>query len=105
MNREYNTQPRHDERASWREGRRRGDTSATFRPGDELRCPGWLSIPGYVGPCGSSFNGERVNPHSRVIIRQSTPHRRVNDPEPGTLLRCNKCGTPLEKITLLDTST
>ena len=100
MSREQNAQPRHDARAAWRAGRRRGDTVATFRPGEELRCPGWLRYPGYEGPCGWSFGGETANPHTRVIIRVRRPS--PGEAQAGTDLRCGKCGTSLEKLTILE---
>lgn len=96
-----NVQPKDEERELFRRTRRRGDTSATFRPGELLRCPGWLSYPGYNGPCGCEFREERANLHTRVIIRVSTPVHR-GDPELGTTFFCHKCHTPLEKIVLLE---
>lgn len=91
-----------DAKQRWRDSRKPGDTQATFRPGEQLRCPGMLRTPGYVGPCGQSWS-EYANPHTRVIIRVSA-HRGSDDPQTGTHLRCHKCGTALEKLTILEAS-
>lgn len=93
-----------DAKQLWRDSRKLNDPTATFRPGEQVRCPGTLRYPGTVEVCSNSFDGEVVNEHSRVILRVSHPLRRSNDKQPGTYLRCHRCGTALEKLTILEAS-
>lgn len=93
---------RQDDREVWRASRRAGDPVATFGPGEFIRCPGKLQIPGYVGPCGAMFDGERCKPGTRVILQVRFP--RVDYPGIGTVLKCRTCGTHLEKSVLVESS-
>lgn len=96
MRREQNSQPRQEARDQWRAGRRLCDSTATFRPGEELRCPGLLPSGSEV--CGGSFS-EYAKPHTRVIIRRRQAQL-PDMPHAGTNLRCHKCGSALEKYTI-----
>ncbi len=92
---------RREARDAWCAERRVGDLTATFYPGDELRCPGTrlLSGGGRV-VCGGSLEG-RAKPHSRVIVRVRTG-RLVALPHAGTDNRCRHCGSALEVFPILE---
>jgi hypothetical protein len=101
MPHQENTQRTHDARDLWRRSRRLGDPTAVFRPGEELRCPGTnRHLAEGPQPCGASFS-EYAKPHTRVIIRVRTAQL-PELPHLGTNLKCHKCGTALEKLTILE---
>lgn len=92
-------QPNTSARDAWRAGRRPNEP-ATFRPGEELRCPGTLRIGGVKEVCAGSWS-EYAKPHTRVIVRVRSAQL-PDLPHAGTNLRCHKCGTALEKLTILE---
>jgi hypothetical protein len=100
MGLQRNVQPNFEAREIWRSRRRAGDPTATFRPGEELRCPGTICLGRVREVCGGSW-GEYAKPHTRVIIRVRTAQL-PELPHAGTNLRCHKCGTALEKLTILE---
>jgi hypothetical protein len=86
----------HRAREEWCAGRRPGQP-ATFYAGDELRCPGPLTLSrGGVITCGADLHAV-AKPGSRVFIRV---RRHPALPHPGTDQHCTRCWSWLEVITM-----
>lgn len=83
-----------EERDRWCGARRVGDSTATFRAGETLRCPATrrLSRGGEV-VCGSAQGIAKLGTSAIVRVRQAALGRL---PYPGTDVICHHCGTPIE---------
>lgn len=89
--------PDHEHRRrDWCAARRPGDTTATFYPGEDLRCPGLKLQPdGSKGPCGAWLDGFKPATDTKVIVR-ARPHR-FDQAAVGCLDKpCRNCGSSLE---------
>lgn len=83
-----------EERDRWCAMRRVGDSTATFRAGETLRCPATrhLSRGGQV-VCGSAQGIAKLGTSAIVRVRQPTLGRL---PYPGTDVICHHCGSSIE---------
>ncbi len=94
---------RHDreERDAWATDRRVGDLTATFYPGEPLRCPGTkVHRSGARIVCGESLDGSPKG-NSRVVVRIRNGRLPVL-PHAGTDNRCPSCGSALEIFAILE---
>lgn len=93
---------RREAREEWCATRRVGDHTATFYPGDDLRCPGTRVFPsGAKQPCGAWLDGFMPATDSKVVVR-ARPHRYDVRAGPGLDKRCRDCGCTLEIRPILE---